>query len=84
MEAEVNILVDSYNADFLKSFTHSALAYFQDLPTGFENFGYEERDKVQEEGVSVSQEAFTIGEQDGEVTYQQQSLTLVDQFIQHV
>ena len=25
MEAEVTILVDSYNADFLKSLTHSAL-----------------------------------------------------------
>ena len=27
MEAEVNILVDSYNADFLKSLTHSAMFY---------------------------------------------------------
>ena len=26
MEAEVTILVDSYNADFIKSLTHSALA----------------------------------------------------------
>ena len=48
------------------------LAYFQDLPTGFENFGYEERDKVQEEGVSVSQEeqeVFTIRKQNREVIY---------------
>ena len=29
MEAEVTILVDSYNADFLKSLTHSALTQWK-------------------------------------------------------
>ena len=51
-------------------------AHFQDAPTGFENVNHGEREIVEEEGISLSQEApeeeqvaFIMSTADGEVIY---------------
>ena len=61
----------------------NALVNFKDVPTGLINVGRKDRDIVDEEGVSQSedaqdeeQKAFVMSKPDGEVRYQQQSLTL--------
>ena len=70
--------MNALNPDFPPRFKTQALlsVHFQDLPTGFENFNHGERKVVEEERVSLSQEAleeeqeaFIMSTTDREVIY---------------
>ena len=67
----------------IKSIHKHSSAQFQDVPTGFVEVNHAKRVKVEEEGISQSQEvpkeeqeAFILSKPDEEVKYQQQNFNL--------